>query len=38
LIVMIILNMLFGIAISILLPSLYFAIQKTLIKYKKEKI
>jgi len=38
LIVMIILNMLFGIATSILLPSLYFAIQKTVIKYKNEKI
>ncbi len=34
LIVMIILNMLFGIATSILLPSLYFAIQKTVIKIK----
>lgn len=38
LVVMVILNMLFGIAISILLPSLYFAIQKTVIKYKNEKI
>lgn len=38
LVVMVILNMLFGIATSILLPSLYFAIQKTVIKYKNEKI
>lgn len=38
LIVMVILNMFFGIATSILLPSLYFAIQKTVIKYKNEKI
>lgn len=38
LIVMIALNMLFGIATSIMLPSLYYAIQKTYINYKNEKI
>ena len=38
LIVMIALNLLFGIATSIMLPSLYFAIQKTYINYKNEKI
>ena len=38
LVVMVILNMFFGIATSILLPSLYFAIQKTIIKYKNEKL
>ena len=38
LIVMIGLNLLFGIATSIMLPSLYFAIQKTYINYKNEKI
>lgn len=36
--VMIVLNMIFGIATSIMLPSFYFAIQKSYIKYKKEKI
>jgi len=38
LIVMIALNMLLGIATSIMLPSIYFAIQKTYINYKREKI
>ena len=38
LIVMIVLNTLFGIATSIMLPSLYFAIQETIIKFKNEKI
>lgn len=38
LVVMIVLNMLFGIATSIMLPSLYFAIQKTIISIKNEKI
>lgn len=38
LIVMIGLNLLFGIATSIMLPSLYFAIQKTYLNYKNEKI
>ena len=38
LVVMIALNLLFGIATSIMLPSLYFAIQKTYINYKNEKI
>lgn len=38
LVVMIVLNMLFGIATSIMLPSLYFAIQKTIINIKNEKI
>ena len=37
LVVMIVLNMLFGIATSIMLPSLYFAIQKTIISIKNEK-
>lgn len=38
LIVMVALNLLFGIATSIMLPSIYFAIQKTYINYKREKI
>lgn len=38
LVVMVILNMFFGIATSIMLPSLYFAIQKTYLKFKNEKI
>lgn len=38
LVVMILLNMLFGIATSIMLPSLYFAIQRTVIIIKNEKI
>lgn len=37
LVVMIVLNMLFDIATSIMLPSLYFAIQKTIISIKNEK-
>ena len=38
LVVMIALNMIFNIATSIMLPSLYFALQKTYINYKREKI
>lgn len=38
LMVMVVLNLLFGIATSIMLPSLYFAIQKTILKIKKQKI
>ena len=38
LIAMIILNILFGISTSIILPSIYFAIQKTYINYKRHKI
>ena len=35
---LVVLNLLFGIATSIMLPSIYFAIQKTYINYKREKI
>ena len=38
LIAMIALNMLLGIATSIMLPSIFFAIQKTYINYKREKL